>query len=129
MGGDGMIYKVMVAVNNTPQSYKALDTAVNLCKKLKVEYKLYIVYFVALNPKQSIPYIDHLERAYNMEIQSNAEVDVQQCKQHLSELYSGKVNYEFVEVEGEGETGPLIEEVRAHSYCSNDVAVNHLPPL
>ncbi|KAJ3051342.1 hypothetical protein HK097_007673 [Rhizophlyctis rosea] len=103
-------YKVMVAANNTPSSYKALQTAVDLCLRLKCEYKVYIVYFVALNPGRVLPYLDHLEKAYNMEIQSNAEKDVAECKEYFSKNYAGRVNYEFVEVEGEGETGPLIEE-------------------
>ena len=50
-------YKVMVAANNTPSSYKALETAVDLCLRLKCEYKLYIVYFVALNPGRVLPYL------------------------------------------------------------------------
>ncbi|KAJ3044981.1 hypothetical protein HDV00_012401 [Rhizophlyctis rosea] len=103
-------YKVMVAANNSPSSYKALQHAVDLCLRLKCEYKLFIVYFVALNPKRALPYLDHLEKAYNMEIQSTAEKDVAECKEYFSKNYAGQVNYEFVEVEGEGETGPLIEE-------------------
>lgn len=68
-----------------------LALTVNLCVNLKVDYRLFIVFVVALNPKQSLPYIDHLEKAYNMEIQSNAERDVAQCKEFLHKKYAGKV--------------------------------------
>ncbi|KAJ3283649.1 Ubiquitin carboxyl-terminal hydrolase 22 [Borealophlyctis nickersoniae] len=109
-------YKVIVAANNTPASYRAVEHAVDLCSRIKGEYKLLIVYFVALNPKRSLPYIDHLEKAYNMEIQDIAQSDVAECKEYFTKHYSNRVNYEFIEVEGESETGPLIEEYITKSH-------------
>ncbi len=53
---------------------------------------------------------DHLEKSYNMEIQQNAAGEIQTCKDYVFEKYGGRISYEFVEVEGEGEIGPIIDE-------------------
>ncbi|KAI9098273.1 hypothetical protein DFS34DRAFT_620193 [Phlyctochytrium arcticum] len=117
-------FTVMVAANNTSASRTALDHAIKLCGALRVKCKLYVVYFIALNPKQTLPYIDHLEKAYNMEIQSNAETDVEEGKKYLAEHTVGKhFSYEFVQVEGEGETGPLIEEYIRENHTDLDLFI------
>ncbi|KAJ3078759.1 Ubiquitin carboxyl-terminal hydrolase 22 [Quaeritorhiza haematococci] len=117
------LYKVVVAVNNSPASFKALDQAVSLCQNLACPYKLFIIYVVALNPPQTLPYIDHLEKAYNVEIQSNAVAEVEACKDYLTKKYAGKVTYDFNEVEGEGETGPLIEEYILENHPDLDLLI------
>ncbi|KAJ3016255.1 hypothetical protein HKX48_004136 [Thoreauomyces humboldtii] len=115
--------KIIVAANNTPSAYHALAYTLSLCARLPAEsYVLEVVHFCALNPKQSLPYIDHLERAYNMEIQENSEKDVAECKAYLAK-HAGKVVYEFISVEGEGETGPLIEEYVNESYPDPDLFI------
>jgi nucleotide-binding universal stress UspA family protein len=68
-----------------------------------------VLHFVALNPKQTFPYLDHLEQAYNLEIEDKEASVLQNIKAYLETHYAGKVNYKFIKVEGEGETGPLIE--------------------
>jgi nucleotide-binding universal stress UspA family protein len=65
---------------------------------------------VALNPKQTFPYLDHLEKAYNLEIEEQEMQVVKDCRDYLDRCYAGKVTYKFIKVEGQGETGPLIEE-------------------
>ncbi|KAI8590674.1 hypothetical protein HDU88_007695 [Geranomyces variabilis] len=116
--------KIIVAANNTPSARKALDYALALCSKIPPAcYRLEVVHFTALNPQQTLPYIDHLERAYNMEIQEAAEKDVAVCKKYLNEHFAGKIKYEFIEVEGEGETGPLIEEYISESHPDLDLFI------
>ncbi|KAI8822391.1 uncharacterized protein EV422DRAFT_396652 [Fimicolochytrium jonesii] len=116
--------KIMVAANNSPAAFCALDYARRLCEKLgNVQYDLLVVYFVALNPQRNVPYLDHLERAYNMDIQDTAEKDVGLCKAYLKTHYNGRVNYRFLEVEGEGETGPLMEEFVNESHSDLDLFI------
>ncbi|KAI8920906.1 hypothetical protein DFJ77DRAFT_447816 [Powellomyces hirtus] len=116
--------KIVVAANNTPSSYKALEYALSLCCKIPAaNYMLEIVYFVALNPHQTLPYIDHLERAYNLEIQEAAEKEVAICKKYLAQHFDGKVKYNLIEVEGEGETGPLIEEYINETHPDLDLFI------
>ncbi|KAI8811015.1 hypothetical protein BJ742DRAFT_166173 [Cladochytrium replicatum] len=103
-------YRVAVAMNNTGASYHALDTAVSICARFAphTDYKIYVVHVVALNPPQSIPYLDHLERAYNLEIRATAEAEVEACRKYLESKYADRINYEFLQVEGEGDTGSLV---------------------
>ncbi|KAI9018939.1 hypothetical protein DFJ74DRAFT_598021, partial [Hyaloraphidium curvatum] len=101
-------YKVLVPLNDTPEAWHSLDHAVQLVRSLKLPYRLLLVYIVALNPPQSLPYLDHLDKAANLEIQSKAEREIEACKEKLAD-YEGLVSYELIEVEGEGEVGPVIE--------------------
>jgi hypothetical protein len=48
---------VIVAINQSPVSYKALDFAAELCRKRTDRYQLIPVYVVALNPPQSLPFM------------------------------------------------------------------------
>jgi len=117
-------YKIMVALNDTIESWDAVDAAIQLCTHFAPDaYRLLLVYVVALNPVQSLPYLDHLDRAYNIEIIENAQKEVDACKNHLLKCYSGKVNYEFVQVEGEGETGPVIAQYLAESHADLNMLV------
>lgn len=106
------VYKVLVALNNSPSGFKAMDHAVDICHKMagNVHTMIYVVYMVAKNPPQSLPYLDHLDRAFNKEIDQDAAKDIAACKEYLVSKYEHKINYSFIEVEGEGETGPLLEE-------------------
>lgn len=58
-------------------------------------------FFVGLNPESDAPYIDHLEKGYNLEIKDRAKAEVEACRQYLTETYfQGSIDYEFVEIEG-----------------------------
>lgn len=50
-------YEVLVALNSSISSYRALGCAVDLCLKISTNYKLVIFYVVALNPSQNLPYL------------------------------------------------------------------------
>lgn len=100
---------IFVPAHDSAESYLAIQKAVELCQNLK-SYKLTIAYFIAFNPASSTPFIDHLEKSYNMEIEDQSKVELEKCRVHLSENYFNKVDYEFVEVQGEGEVGVLIEQ-------------------
>ncbi|KAJ8322772.1 hypothetical protein BDV3_006930 [Batrachochytrium dendrobatidis] len=103
-------FTVMVAVNNTESAYWAAHQAVDVCRRMQTEYRLLIVYCVALNPQQSLPGIDRLERAFNVEIEASAEKEIDDCRVALQDKLGDKVSYEFFVVEGEGETGPVLEK-------------------
>ena len=94
--------RIAVVINNTPQAFKALDYAINLCHQLK-NYELLVYYFVALNPKQTLPYLDHLEHGFNIEIKEQAEQDSLEIQKRLVP----DCKYEMIQ--GEGELGPLME--------------------
>lgn len=102
--------EILVALNDTPASFKALDAAMKHVLSLKSKYKLYLIHFVALNPPQNFPYLDHLDKGFNLEIQEQEDKIVDRLAQKLQEKYYGKVNYSFIKVEGNGEVGPIIEE-------------------
>lgn len=91
-------YTVMVAVNNSKPSFKAIKEAVDLLKG-KPNYKLYITLFVGLNPATNIPYLDHLDKAHNIEIREEAHKEELSIKQHMENNYKN-LNYEFLEIEG-----------------------------
>lgn len=56
---------------------------------------------MGLNPESDAPYIDHLEKGYNLEIKDRAKAEVEACRQYLTETYfQGSIDYEFVEIEG-----------------------------
>ncbi|KAJ3393607.1 hypothetical protein HDU92_007646 [Lobulomyces angularis] len=110
-----MTYKIFVAANATEQSYEAINFAAQLCKNLK-DYKLIIGFFVPLNSETNIPYLDHLDKSYNMEIQEQSEKELKELKGFLKKNYYEKVDYDFFEVEGEGEAGPLIKEYLEKNY-------------
>lgn len=116
-------YKILVCFNNTPAAFKALDYAIELVQNMKCNHRLIIVYMLALNPVSvSVPYIDHLDKSYNMDLAETAEKDVEVCRKYL-EKYQSKINYDFIEVEGEGETGPLIEEYINETHPDVDMVV------
>jgi nucleotide-binding universal stress UspA family protein len=105
----GHTFQLIVAADNSPQSLKAMEVAVKFCLGLKQPYVIYVLHAVALNPKQTLPYIDHLEKAYNLEIMEEQEKVIKDLQQKLHK-YAGKVNYKLIKVEGEGEEGPILED-------------------
>ncbi|KAI9141029.1 hypothetical protein BKA69DRAFT_471305 [Paraphysoderma sedebokerense] len=102
-------YTIIVGVDASPASFKAVDYAADLVKKLSVDYKLLVVYVTALNRTSRLPYFDHLDKAYNIEIQDEATSATDSCKSYLKK-YDGEIVYEFIVVEGEGEVGPILEK-------------------
>ncbi|TPX33514.1 hypothetical protein SmJEL517_g03594 [Synchytrium microbalum] len=104
------MYKVGVAFNNTPGSLKALQTAVDLCMNMKVPYMIYIAFVVALNPPALLPGMDSIEQGFNTQIHEDAKKELTECKAHLDVFYRNKANYEFVNIEGEGDTAQLLKE-------------------
>ena len=102
------VFTVVVAFDNTDASEAAVKYASDLCMRL-VDYRLIVAFVVALNPRQTIPYIDHLEKAYNLEIEADAEKQLEMLKKKISVLVDANVVYEFMAVEGEGDVGPILE--------------------
>ncbi|KAH9266153.1 hypothetical protein BASA84_001197 [Batrachochytrium salamandrivorans] len=113
----------MVAVNNSRAAYDAALHAADLCSRMQTDYKLLIVYCIALNPQQSLPGIDRLERAFNVEIEASAEQEIAECQSTLQDMLSEKVSYEFFVVEGEGETGPVLEKYIKEMHPHTDMFV------
>ncbi|KAJ3277151.1 Ubiquitin fusion degradation protein 4 [Terramyces sp. JEL0728] len=89
------MFSLLILLNNTPESVKSLDYATNLCQNLK-EYNLIIL--------NTTPYLDHLEKAYNMEIEDEAQTENAKLLEILSK-YS--FEYEFTQIEGEGSVGEI----------------------
>ncbi len=102
--------QILVALNDSPASFRALDAAVKHVLSLKSKYNLYLIHFVALNPPQNLPYLDHLDKGFNLEIQEEEDKIIDKLASKLQDKYYGKVNYSFIKVEGNGELGPIIEE-------------------
>jgi hypothetical protein len=63
---------VLVAVDSTLPGLKALEYAANLCSGMK-NYNLSVVNVISLNPRTTLPYIDHLTDVYNIQIEEGAE--------------------------------------------------------
>ncbi len=63
--------KILVASDGSPSSLAAISFALSLLNHSK-DYFISIVYFVPLNPPQSLPYLDHLDKVYNLEIEEEA---------------------------------------------------------
>ena len=84
---------------NTETFSEAVSKAIELCQNLK-EYKLYFVHCVAKNASSSLPYLDRLNRAYNMEIEEHASREVRELLEELDEMTRrANLEYEFVEIE------------------------------
>lgn len=45
-----LLYRIVVAADDSPISKKAINDAIKLCSKLAVPYKLDVVYAIGLNP-------------------------------------------------------------------------------
>lgn len=43
-------FRIVIAVDDSPISKKAIDYTIKLCKKLSTPYKLDIIYAIGLNP-------------------------------------------------------------------------------
>ncbi|KAJ3115784.1 hypothetical protein HK098_006869, partial [Nowakowskiella sp. JEL0407] len=106
-------YKVVVAMDTSKPSKTAVQHACRLVSHMKAgEYKLHFVYVLGLNPKTTFPYIDQLEKSYNLELTEKAQKEVEECKTWLVENAAPSCEYVFMEIKGEGDVGPLLIE-----YC------------
>ncbi|KAJ3325903.1 Ubiquitin fusion degradation protein 4 [Boothiomyces sp. JEL0866] len=92
------MFNILVLLSSAPESVKSLEYASNLCQNLK-EYNLIIL--------NTTPYIDHLEKAYNMEIEDEAQTENAKLIEILSK-YS--FEYEFTQIEGEGSVGEITKK-------------------
>ncbi|KAI8903393.1 hypothetical protein EDD86DRAFT_98874 [Gorgonomyces haynaldii] len=98
--------KVICAVNNTPQAFQAAKFCEKMCSSMR-SYELRIVFYVALNQKNTLPYLDHLEQGFNIEIQEQAEKDSMEIVKFLQTL---DVKYEYEMISETSELGPLMEQ-------------------
>lgn len=104
-------FKIIVPLDNSDPSWEALSFASDLASSLSTPHKLILVHVAALNPATSLPGLDHLDKAANMDILAKSDKEVEKVRTRLQTLYGDKrLNYELVEVEGEGEVGPVIVE-------------------
>ncbi|KXS18274.1 hypothetical protein M427DRAFT_54074 [Gonapodya prolifera JEL478] len=117
-------FKCIVLLNDSPPSWSALDRAVSMVSRIDqvyvsafndaIEdlppppYKLILVYCVGLNPPQRLPYLDHLEKSYNIEIEEEARAELLRCKEKLKKEYEGRCAYDFVHLTGTGDPAPLL---------------------
>ncbi|KAL7754437.1 hypothetical protein RI367_000418 [Sorochytrium milnesiophthora] len=118
MSGAPHPYTLVTAVDASAPSLHAIDFAASLVVSMS-SYRLLVVYVTALNKASRLPYFDHLDKAYNLEIQDEAKSAIQECKSYLHR-FDTKISYEFIEVEGEGEVGPILEKfiVEKEPRCS-----------
>ncbi|KAI9187861.1 hypothetical protein H9P43_002252 [Blastocladiella emersonii ATCC 22665] len=115
------VYTVVVAVDSSVPSLHAFDAAARLVARL-AEYRLVVIHCTALNKTSRFPYFDHLDKAYNLEIQDESRAAINECKAYLRQ-FDDLVDYELVEVEGEGDVGPLIERYLADNVPECDLVV------
>lgn len=115
-------YKVTLLLNSHPASLQALQFATNLMSSLSVPSTLIVAYIMALNPPGPLPGLASLDKAYNLSIEDEASLEVAKVKGLLAK-WNGRLNYEFLEVEGEGETGPLILEFIESQHNDSDLVV------
>lgn len=96
---------ILVCVDDTEPSWKAIEFAT----KISTENgsKLQFVYFAGLNPVTKLPYLDNLEKAYNLEIHDESEAKTVLIAKKIKELCNLPHTFELVEEEGE--TSQLIE--------------------
>ncbi|KAJ1502651.1 hypothetical protein HMI55_002805 [Coelomomyces lativittatus] len=80
-----MVYTIVTALDATEPSFHAFDFAVDLVSNLK-EYQLFVVYVTALNKTSRFPYLDHLDKVYNLEIREEAERAINLCKKYLKKF-------------------------------------------
>lgn len=116
-----MTYKIVVPLNDSPATWDAVAFAADLGQKAHA--RLVFVHVVALNPPMPLPGLDHLEKSYNMDIQAKASRELDVCRARLAADYAGRVSYELVDVEGEGEVAPVIVEYLNQSHPDTNLVV------
>ncbi|ORZ29960.1 hypothetical protein BCR44DRAFT_28252 [Catenaria anguillulae PL171] len=123
--GSNRVFTLVCAVDASIPSLQAFDAAANLVLHMHPSnYRLIVVYIVALNSESKMPYFDHLDKAYNLEIQDEARHAITECKAYLSRYdHHTNLQYEFVTVEGEGEVGPVLHAYLKESIPETDMVV------
>ena len=91
VSSDTKVWTIAVAVQNDITCHAAIQWAVDLCRTISIPFKLYFVFIVSQNPSSKIPYLDHLEQAYNLEIHEEAKKNMTEILSHLDAVTSGKV--------------------------------------
>lgn len=99
---------LLCCCDGSKEALAALDKAISLAETNS--WKLTVLYVTPLNPPSSLPYIDHLEKGYNMEILESAIKDIEKVKMYLETAVGPRIDeFEVIELEGEGEAGTLID--------------------
>ncbi|KAI9209247.1 uncharacterized protein BJ171DRAFT_485873 [Polychytrium aggregatum] len=118
------LYKVIVAADSSSPSQQAIMHGVELCQRVAPNpCRLIIIHVTALNPRSSLPYIDNMEKSFNYEIKVSEKQEIQLCKDFIERSVADKVPYDFVQIEGEGDVGPLIEEFVKESHPDTNMLV------
>lgn len=103
--------KLVVAVQNDDSCHLAVEKAVNLILKTKPKhYKLYFLYAVPVNTPSNLPYLDHLDKAFNSEQHSAGVKDLKALISYLDSVTANTVEYELVKLEQDKDTGEIIKE-------------------
>ena len=113
--------KILLALNQSEHSYKALQHAIKLCKSLK-QYSLQIINIVALNPKTSLPIFDEIDTASNLEITEKSENERKWCEETIKKECDD-VKYEFLQIEGEGDVGHVLKQYIDENSLELDLIV------
>lgn len=92
-------YTVMVAVDGSENSVRAVEFGVKLIQSLKHGHLL-LVHATALNPTQRLPYLDNIERVYNIEAKEEASHNAKKYIT-LMENLDHLVKYKYIEQEGQ----------------------------
>ncbi|ORY05633.1 adenine nucleotide alpha hydrolases-like protein [Basidiobolus meristosporus CBS 931.73] len=102
-------YTLVVALDSGELSRKTANYAIDLVTRLACPYKLYFIHAIGLNPAQSLPFLDDLDKANNYDIEEKGERVVAENLKWL-EQYKNKVQYEWVTLKEAGECGVIIEK-------------------
>lgn len=113
--------KIVLALNKSEHSLKALEHTVKLCKSLK-HYNLQIINIVALNPKTTLPIFDEIDIASNIEITEKSENERKWCEQMIKQECD-VIKYEFLQLEGEGEVGLVLKQYIDENSLELDLIV------
>ncbi|KAG9299231.1 hypothetical protein G9A89_013879 [Geosiphon pyriformis] len=105
-------YKILVAAENSPISFKAIKYGFDLCSRFNTSYSLTIIYIVALNYETNIPILHNLDRANNIDIIMDAKETTIKLEDHLKRYHDSlpSVKYSFLKHEGHGTVGKILQE-------------------
>lgn len=113
--------KVLVAINESKHSHNAMLHAVKLCKNLK-KYSLLFMNIISLNPKPKTPFMDHLEEGINLQLKEDADNLYVQLNEMMRREAQG-VEFEFLQIEGEGSPGQVLEKYLKENSIQLDLIV------
>eukprot|EP01137_Pigoraptor_chileana_P014351 Opistho-2@68868 len=77
-------FTVMVAVDGSEYSDRAVDFGLDLCLRMEGARQLYVLHAVPLNPPSTFPGMDKVEKSYNIEAKNAA--------QELKEKYARRLH-------------------------------------